>query len=376
MNGSTAEPLTDSPYQTLEVPKHASQEEIKRAYRKAAMKWHPDRHQGEGEEEATEHFKQVSLSYAILSDPQKRAAFDKGGISGVDLEDAMANISVDDLGTFGGILGGLVGAMGVDMQTAVSVRVLDEAMDPGCLSNANKIEWDTELDGRVAKGAAQFYRLSVTEEQSENGVAIRAWSTNSSDRLKLILFTGDGEPRWQVDAVSNHEYASANKKAHMVAEMVCAPFEMVLTPSAPNPLTMEDPSVALFHRLDKTTRCPVQQIGAGDHLVAVYGDNFLQNTVFKLHAITLLAGSEQMELLKATDQQIRQSQGTITDFEQVYMDARRAFEAAQQRYHEEEEGLEAVLQEQAVCRAALFGIEPKPEGGKRGNKSKAGCAQQ
>jgi len=64
-------------YKILEVERNADESAIKKAYRAAAMKYHPDKNQGD--KEAEEKFKQVSEAYEILSDPQKKAFFDSNG---------------------------------------------------------------------------------------------------------------------------------------------------------------------------------------------------------------------------------------------------------------------------------------------------------
>ena len=70
-------------YEVLGVPKNAEDDEIKKAYRKLAMKYHPDRNQGSAQE-AELKFKEVKEAYEMLSDPQKRAAYDQYGHAGVD----------------------------------------------------------------------------------------------------------------------------------------------------------------------------------------------------------------------------------------------------------------------------------------------------
>lgn len=64
-------------YELLAVNRNASEEEIKKAYRKLALKFHPDRNQGD--KQAEEKFKEVSEAYQVLSDPQKRAQYDQFG---------------------------------------------------------------------------------------------------------------------------------------------------------------------------------------------------------------------------------------------------------------------------------------------------------
>ena len=71
-------------YEVLGVPKNASEDEIKKAYRKLAMKHHPDRNQGETSKAAEVKFKEAKEAYEMLSDPQKRAAYDQHGHAGVD----------------------------------------------------------------------------------------------------------------------------------------------------------------------------------------------------------------------------------------------------------------------------------------------------
>jgi len=71
-------------YEVLGVPKNASDEEIKKAYRKLAMKHHPDRNQGDAAKDAEAKFKEAKEAYEMLSDAQKRAAYDQYGHAGVD----------------------------------------------------------------------------------------------------------------------------------------------------------------------------------------------------------------------------------------------------------------------------------------------------
>jgi molecular chaperone DnaJ len=76
-------------YDVLGVAKNASDEDIKKAYRKLAMKHHPDRNQGDGATKSEEKFKEAKEAYEMLSDPQKRAAYDQFGHAGVDPNAAM-----------------------------------------------------------------------------------------------------------------------------------------------------------------------------------------------------------------------------------------------------------------------------------------------
>jgi curved DNA-binding protein CbpA len=70
--------LSEDPYSVLGVSKDARQEDIQKAYRKLAKKLHPDLNPGN--KLAEEGFKSVSAAYDLLSDPEKRARFDRGEI--------------------------------------------------------------------------------------------------------------------------------------------------------------------------------------------------------------------------------------------------------------------------------------------------------
>lgn len=71
-------------YEVLGVNRDAGEDEIKKSYRKLAMKFHPDRNQGDDAKAAEEKFKEVKEAYEVLSDASKRAAYDRFGHAGVD----------------------------------------------------------------------------------------------------------------------------------------------------------------------------------------------------------------------------------------------------------------------------------------------------
>ena len=69
-------------YEVLGVDKNATAEELKKAYRKMAIKYHPDKNPGD--KEAEEKFKEAAEAYDVLSDADKRARYDRFGHAGVD----------------------------------------------------------------------------------------------------------------------------------------------------------------------------------------------------------------------------------------------------------------------------------------------------
>src|SRR5690606_31025278 len=105
-------------YEVLGVNRNADENELKKAYRKLAMKYHPDRNAGNAESE--KHFKEVKEAFEVLSDSNKRAAYDKlghaglngaaGGAGALGFGDAFSDILGDLFGMRGGQSGAQRGA--------------------------------------------------------------------------------------------------------------------------------------------------------------------------------------------------------------------------------------------------------------------------
>ena len=102
-------------YEVLEVNRNASETEIKKAYRRLAIKYHPDKNPDD--HQAEDSFKEITEAYAVLSDAQKRAAYDQFGHAGVDGGSPFSGEGFGFGGSpfediFGSIFGDVFGASG------------------------------------------------------------------------------------------------------------------------------------------------------------------------------------------------------------------------------------------------------------------------
>jgi molecular chaperone DnaJ len=125
-------------YQILGVSRDASQEEIKRAYRRLAMKYHPDKNPGD--KEAEERFKEISEAYQVLSDPEKRRIYDQQGSRGLEDIGFTAFTDLNDIfSSFGDIFSDLFGPRfyreeraaprrGADLRYEVTIPFMDAAL--------------------------------------------------------------------------------------------------------------------------------------------------------------------------------------------------------------------------------------------------------
>jgi molecular chaperone DnaJ len=167
-------------YSTLGVSRDASDDEIKKAYRKLAMQYHPDRNGGA--KDAEERFKVITEAYDVLRDPQKRAAYDRYGEAGlrggagfhhVDLSEALG-IFMRDFGGFAGfdeLFGGARqrgGARtGADIKVTVSLTLPEVATGVEKVVHVKLLDPCEQCEGAGAEPGTKPHRCTTCQGTGE-----------------------------------------------------------------------------------------------------------------------------------------------------------------------------------------------------------------
>ena len=158
-------------YDVLGVERNASDEEIKRSFRKLALQYHPDRNQ---DSDATEKFKEINEAYQILSDPQKRSAYDQFGHAGVSGNASSQGFEgFEGFGGFGDIFDAFFGQnnqSNSSARTGSDVRVnITISFEDSVLGTDQKIEMTRYEGCTKCKSSGSEPGKSVRSCQACNG---------------------------------------------------------------------------------------------------------------------------------------------------------------------------------------------------------------
>lgn len=220
-------------YEVLGVEKSANEAQIRSAYKKLALKYHPDRNQGS--EVAAEKFKEISSAFAVLTDANKRQDYDMALSTGGEVTE-FESVNVEDMGGMGRMVGAMFGKLGVSIPTQISPSTLvcarslvearsagarwprvDEIIQLGASQSAGGVPArmvlvDEHLRGQMAEAASawctmlpfgwtltqkverqecHYFWVNVTESQAARGVMLLVHSRSKS-RFKLVQFDASG----------------------------------------------------------------------------------------------------------------------------------------------------------------------------------------
>ena len=177
--------MSKSLYETLGVSDNASVDEIKKAYRKLARKYHPDINK---EASAVDKFKEINAAYEVLSDAQKKQQYDQYGDSmfggqnfhdfaqgqgnGVDLDEILRQMfGSDNGGGAGGGFGGFGGFGGpdLDMQAHITVPFMTSVMGGKHAVSANGQTFDIKIPAGIKSGETMRVRGKGKQYQGQAG---------------------------------------------------------------------------------------------------------------------------------------------------------------------------------------------------------------